>query len=175
MCPLDTCRICSAPGEPDQPLFYPCKCSGTILDTFIKIGGSQYPNVCRSWPPSALTYLLYSLTTWLAHSKKKTCDVCKHPCSFTKRYAQQILPYGVYTDNARSLCRRHAFETTANPSYSAVSPAVYGSSSFHSAGCRSCNSMACGVAVGHCLDMENVFHDGGLHVRLVIRVLLLMF
>ena len=26
----DTCRICSAPGEPDQPLFHPCKCSGTI-------------------------------------------------------------------------------------------------------------------------------------------------
>jgi E3 ubiquitin-protein ligase MARCH6 len=26
----DTCRICSAPGEPEQPLFYPCKCSGTI-------------------------------------------------------------------------------------------------------------------------------------------------
>ena len=26
----DTCRICSAPAEPDQPLFYPCKCSGTI-------------------------------------------------------------------------------------------------------------------------------------------------
>jgi len=25
-----------------------------------------------------------SLTTWLAHSKKKTCDVCKHPYSFTK-------------------------------------------------------------------------------------------
>lgn len=29
-----------------------------------------------------LTHL--SLTTWLAHSKKKTCDVCKHPYSFTK-------------------------------------------------------------------------------------------
>lgn len=27
---LDTCRICGAPAEPDQPLFYPCKCSGTI-------------------------------------------------------------------------------------------------------------------------------------------------
>jgi E3 ubiquitin-protein ligase MARCH6 len=26
----DTCRICSAPEEPDQPLFHPCKCSGTI-------------------------------------------------------------------------------------------------------------------------------------------------
>ena len=25
-----------------------------------------------------------SLTTWLAHSKKKTCDVCKHPYSFQK-------------------------------------------------------------------------------------------
>ena len=28
--PTDTCRICSAPAEPDQPLFHPCKCSGTI-------------------------------------------------------------------------------------------------------------------------------------------------
>jgi hypothetical protein len=27
---IDTCRICSAPAEPDQPLFHPCKCSGTI-------------------------------------------------------------------------------------------------------------------------------------------------
>jgi hypothetical protein len=27
---LDTCRICSAPSDSDQPLFYPCKCSGTI-------------------------------------------------------------------------------------------------------------------------------------------------
>ena len=26
----DTCRICSAPAEPGQPLFHPCKCSGTI-------------------------------------------------------------------------------------------------------------------------------------------------
>ena len=25
-----------------------------------------------------------SLTTWLSHSKKKTCDVCKHPYAFTK-------------------------------------------------------------------------------------------
>lgn len=25
-----------------------------------------------------------SLTTWLAHSKKKNCDVCKHSYSFTK-------------------------------------------------------------------------------------------
>lgn len=27
---VDTCRICSMPSEDDRPLFYPCKCSGTI-------------------------------------------------------------------------------------------------------------------------------------------------
>ena len=26
----DTCRICSTPGTDEQPLFHPCKCSGTI-------------------------------------------------------------------------------------------------------------------------------------------------
>lgn len=64
---LDTCRICSAPGEPDQPLFHPCKCSGTIR---------YIHQDC--------------LTTWLSHSKKKTCDVCKHPYSFTKVYAADM-------------------------------------------------------------------------------------
>ncbi|KAL4078894.1 hypothetical protein V8B97DRAFT_2021235 [Scleroderma yunnanense] len=63
----DTCRICSAPGEPSQPLFYPCKCSGTIR---------YIHQDC--------------LTTWLSHSKKKTCDVCKHPYSFTKVYAPNM-------------------------------------------------------------------------------------
>ncbi|EIN10123.1 hypothetical protein PUNSTDRAFT_35157, partial [Punctularia strigosozonata HHB-11173 SS5] len=63
----DTCRICSAPAEPDQPLFHPCKCSGTIR---------YIHQDC--------------LTTWLNHSKKKTCDVCKHPYAFTKVYAQDM-------------------------------------------------------------------------------------
>ncbi|KAI5118672.1 hypothetical protein M0805_003610 [Coniferiporia weirii] len=61
---LDTCRICSAPGEQDAPLFHPCKCSGTIR---------YIHQDC--------------LTTWLAHSKKKTCDVCKYQYSFTKVYS----------------------------------------------------------------------------------------
>ncbi|KAI0642432.1 hypothetical protein C8Q79DRAFT_917921 [Trametes meyenii] len=64
---LDTCRICSAPAEPDQPLFHPCKCSGTIR---------YIHQDC--------------LTEWLQHSKKKTCDVCKHPYSFTKVYAKNM-------------------------------------------------------------------------------------
>ncbi|RDB15868.1 ERAD-associated E3 ubiquitin-protein ligase doa10 [Hypsizygus marmoreus] len=63
----DTCRICSAPAEADQPLFHPCKCSGTIR---------YIHQDC--------------LTTWLAHSKKKNCDVCKHPYSFTKVYAPDM-------------------------------------------------------------------------------------
>ncbi|KAG1811581.1 hypothetical protein EV424DRAFT_1570387 [Suillus variegatus] len=63
----DTCRICSAPSDLDQPLFYPCKCSGTIR---------YIHQDC--------------LTTWLSHSKKKTCDVCKHPYSFTKVYAADM-------------------------------------------------------------------------------------
>ncbi|KAL0574135.1 hypothetical protein V5O48_007824 [Marasmius crinis-equi] len=63
----DTCRICSAPAEPEQPLFHPCKCSGTIR---------YIHQDC--------------LTTWLSHSKKKNCDVCKHPYSFTKVYAPDM-------------------------------------------------------------------------------------
>ncbi|KAI1796687.1 hypothetical protein LXA43DRAFT_986618 [Ganoderma leucocontextum] len=63
----DTCRICSAPAEPGQPLFYPCKCSGTIR---------YIHQDC--------------LTEWLAHSKKKTCDVCKYPYSFTKVYSKDM-------------------------------------------------------------------------------------
>ncbi|KDQ26811.1 hypothetical protein PLEOSDRAFT_1066099 [Pleurotus ostreatus PC15] len=63
----DTCRICSGPAEPGQPLFHPCKCSGTIR---------YIHQDC--------------LTTWLAHSKKKSCDVCKHPYSFTKVYSTDM-------------------------------------------------------------------------------------
>ncbi|TRM65382.1 hypothetical protein BD626DRAFT_546886 [Schizophyllum amplum] len=63
----DTCRICSAPAEPGQPLFHPCKCSGTIR---------YIHQDC--------------LSTWLAHSKKKNCDVCKHPYAFTKVYAPDM-------------------------------------------------------------------------------------
>ncbi|KAI0358245.1 hypothetical protein OH77DRAFT_1475139 [Trametes cingulata] len=63
----DTCRICSAPAEPGQPLFHPCKCSGTIR---------YIHQDC--------------LTEWLAHSKKKTCDVCKYPYSFTKVYSKDM-------------------------------------------------------------------------------------
>ena len=48
MIPKDTCRICSAPGEPGQPLFYPCKCSGTI----------QY--IHQDWSARLYSFLFYT-------------------------------------------------------------------------------------------------------------------
>jgi hypothetical protein len=39
-----------------------------------------------------------SLTTWLSHSKKKTCDVCKHPYSFTKGKVSLVSPFCAQPD-----------------------------------------------------------------------------
>ena len=59
----DTCRICRAEGSKDEPLFYPCKCSGSIK--FVH-------QDC--------------LMEWLSHSQKKHCELCKTPFRFTKLY-----------------------------------------------------------------------------------------
>ncbi|CAG8627006.1 5045_t:CDS:10 [Rhizophagus irregularis] len=57
------CRVCRSEGTEDQPLYHPCKCSGSIR--FVH-------QDC--------------LTEWLRHSKKKYCEVCKYPFSFTPIY-----------------------------------------------------------------------------------------
>lgn len=59
----DHCRICRAEGSKDEPLFYPCKCSGSIK--FVH-------QDC--------------LMEWLSHSQKKHCELCKTPFRFTKLY-----------------------------------------------------------------------------------------
>ena len=59
----DSCRICRGEASDEQPLFYPCKCSGSIR--FVH-------QEC--------------LMEWLAHSKKKYCELCKTPFRFTKLY-----------------------------------------------------------------------------------------
>ncbi|KAK4041331.1 hypothetical protein C8A01DRAFT_14917 [Parachaetomium inaequale] len=59
----DTCRICRGEGSPDEPLFYPCKCSGSI---------KHVHQDC--------------LMEWLSHSQKKHCELCKTPFRFTKLY-----------------------------------------------------------------------------------------
>ena len=59
----DTCRICRGEGSQEEPLFYPCKCSGSIK--FV------HQNC---------------LMEWLSHSQKKHCELCKTPFRFTKLY-----------------------------------------------------------------------------------------
>ena len=63
----DTCRICRGEGSDDEPLFYPCKCSGSIK--FV------HQNC---------------LVEWLSHSQKKHCELCKTPFRFTKLYSPNM-------------------------------------------------------------------------------------
>ncbi|KAL3515296.1 hypothetical protein ACH5RR_022198 [Cinchona calisaya] len=61
----DVCRICRNPGDAENPLRYPCACSGSIK--FVH-------QDC--------------LLQWLNHSNARTCEVCKHPFSFSPVYAE---------------------------------------------------------------------------------------
>lgn len=64
---VDTCRICRGEGSKEEPLFYPCKCSGSIK--FVHQG---------------------CLMEWLSHSQKKHCELCKTSFRFTKLYHPQM-------------------------------------------------------------------------------------
>ncbi|KAM7263271.1 hypothetical protein ACFE04_000954 [Oxalis oulophora] len=69
----DVCRICRNPGDVENPLRYPCACSGSIK--FVH-------QDC--------------LLQWLNHSNARQCEVCKHPFSFSPVYAEnapQRLPF----------------------------------------------------------------------------------
>lgn len=71
-----TCRICRSEGSPEEPLFHPCKCSGSI----------QYVHQ-------------ECLMEWLSHSHKKHCELCKTPFRFTKLYDANMpaqLPWDVF-------------------------------------------------------------------------------
>src|SRR5690348_15157294 len=72
----DTCRICRGEAALEQPLFYPCKCSGSI----------RYVHQdC--------------LKEWLAHSQKKYCELCKTPFRFTKVYDKsmpEVVPWPLF-------------------------------------------------------------------------------
>ncbi|KAI3753117.1 hypothetical protein L2E82_25162 [Cichorium intybus] len=61
----DVCRICRNSGDADNPLRYPCACSGSIK--FVH-------QDC--------------LLQWLNHSNARQCEVCKHPFSFSPVYAE---------------------------------------------------------------------------------------
>uniref|UniRef100_A0A5B6Z9F5 RING-type E3 ubiquitin transferase n=1 Tax=Davidia involucrata TaxID=16924 RepID=A0A5B6Z9F5_DAVIN len=61
----DVCRICRNSGDADNPLRYPCACSGSIK--FVH-------QDC--------------LLQWLNHSNARQCEVCKHAFSFSPVYAE---------------------------------------------------------------------------------------
>ncbi|KAI5863310.1 hypothetical protein GGS23DRAFT_566357 [Durotheca rogersii] len=72
----DTCRICRGEGTAEEPLFYPCKCSGSI---------KYVHQDC--------------LMEWLSHSQKKHCELCKTPFRFTKLYSPDMpkrLPFYIF-------------------------------------------------------------------------------
>ncbi|KAI8915089.1 hypothetical protein BC831DRAFT_168403 [Entophlyctis helioformis] len=59
------CRVCRSPATPDDPLFHPCKCSGSMR--FVH-------QQC--------------LEDWLSHSGKRHCEICNHVFVFTPIYAE---------------------------------------------------------------------------------------
>ncbi|KAE8447913.1 hypothetical protein EG329_009985 [Mollisiaceae sp. DMI_Dod_QoI] len=63
----DTCRICRGEGSNTEPLFHPCKCSGSI---------KYVHQDC--------------LMEWLSHSQKKHCELCKTAFRFTKLYSPNM-------------------------------------------------------------------------------------
>ncbi|KAM0668670.1 hypothetical protein ACQRIU_002232 [Beauveria bassiana] len=73
------CRICRGEATETEPLFYPCKCSGSIK--FVH-------QDC--------------LMEWLSHSQKKYCELCKTSFRFTKLYAPdmpQSLPVHIFIEH----------------------------------------------------------------------------
>ncbi|KAF2725301.1 hypothetical protein K431DRAFT_281247 [Polychaeton citri CBS 116435] len=78
--PQETCRICRSEATSTEPLFHPCKCSGSI---------KYVHQDC--------------LMEWLSHSNKKHCELCKTPFHFTKLYDStmpSVLPMDVFLTRA---------------------------------------------------------------------------
>ncbi|KAH0490811.1 hypothetical protein TgHK011_002263 [Trichoderma gracile] len=76
---ISICRICRGEGSQAEPLFYPCKCSGSI---------KYVHQDC--------------LMEWLSHSQKKYCELCKTPFRFTKLYSPdmpQSLPVHIFVQH----------------------------------------------------------------------------
>ena len=76
----DTCRICRGESTATDRLHFPCKCSGTI---------KYVHQEC--------------LMEWLAHSRKKYCELCKTHFRFTKLYDPHMpkeLPLSVFLKEA---------------------------------------------------------------------------
>jgi E3 ubiquitin-protein ligase MARCH6 len=75
---METCRICRCEETPEEPLFYPCKCSGSIK--YVHQG---------------------CLQEWLTTSKKgQVCELCNTKFLFTKIYSPDMprdIPLGLFS------------------------------------------------------------------------------
>ncbi|KIS00118.1 E3 ubiquitin-protein ligase MARCH6 [Cryptococcus deuterogattii 2001/935-1] len=82
----DVCRVCRLGEEPDNPLVYPCKCSGSVR--FV------HPDCLKQW---------------VAQSQKKHCEICGHKYTFTKVYPKElptVIPTAVYLRQGLLFLRR---------------------------------------------------------------------
>ncbi|OLY79830.1 ERAD-associated E3 ubiquitin-protein ligase doa10 [Smittium mucronatum] len=61
------CRVCRGEGTEEEPLFHPCKCSGSI---------KYVHQDC--------------LLEWLQHSKNKNCELCGHNYSISPVYSEKM-------------------------------------------------------------------------------------
>jgi len=66
----EVCRVCRSGNEPNRPLFYPCRCNGSI---------KYVHQDC--------------LLTWLSHSRVEYCELCKTKYTFTPIYAADTPSY----------------------------------------------------------------------------------
>lgn len=69
------CRVCRSGGEENRPLCHPCLCNGSI--------GLVHQDCLESW---------------LAHSKKETCELCLTKYQFLPQYAENtpsIIPFTI--------------------------------------------------------------------------------
>lgn len=81
------CRICRGEATEQEPLYHPCKCSGSIM---------YVHQEC--------------LMEWLSHSQKKHCELCKTSFRFTKLYHPDMperLPTGVFLRKAAAHVARN--------------------------------------------------------------------
>ncbi|KAI8989990.1 hypothetical protein BDB01DRAFT_894809 [Pilobolus umbonatus] len=63
----EICRVCRSESTPEHPLYHPCRCSGSIR--FVH-------EDC--------------LIEWLSHSKKKYCELCEYPFTFSPIYREDM-------------------------------------------------------------------------------------
>lgn len=126
--------------------------------TFIKTG--KVACALCAWK---LTVSPNSLTTWLAHSKKKTCDVCKHPYSFTKGSHYHKI-YRTFSDKLLSVCTRYAHKTSNGFARSKTLTTCLACHPLHFTCHCSRHNLVGSASLGDSMDMADVFFDGRINV-----------